>query len=842
MRSPLPVDDILPELLAALGARGNAVLEAPPGAGKTTRVPPALLDSGLAAGGPVLVLEPRRVAARAAARRIAAERGWPVGREVGWQIRFERNFDRDTRLLFLTEGVLVQRLQTDPFLDGIAAIVFDEFHERSLFADLSLALVRRVQREARPDLKLIAMSATVPPGEAATLARFLDADFIRSEGRLHPVEVVYLEAPPADTPLATLVARGVRRGLDATPGDLLVFLPGVAEIRRAEEALAPLARERDLALVALFGDLASEEQDRALCRGEKRKVVLSTNVAETSVTVDGVTGVVDGGLVKELAADPASGLERLATIRISRASAAQRAGRAGRQAPGWCLRLWSEHEQRGLQERSRPEIRRADLAWAALQLHAWGETDVAAFPWFEAPEPAALERAEATLHALGALDASRTITPDGRRIASLPLHPRLARLVLAGEELGVGDDAALVAAILSDRDPTNGARRSRGPASSESDLLDAVDALRSARGGGERTALFRSADQIVDIVRRGGATDSGRKRAPRAAPGDRDERLRRAIASAYFDRLCRRRETGSDRARMVGGRGVRLARESAVRSAELFVAVDLDDREGIRSEALVRRASAVELDWLPAERIRRGVELEFDETRERIAAFLRSRFDDLVLEESEVPIPDRAAASARLAELAAARPSSVLPRGDAEWDSLLGRLRFLGAHCPELELPAPEPPLLTALLASIATSATSFEELRRSPWREALLGSLSHAQRAALDREAPERLVVPSGSRIAVDFSDPLRPVLAAKIQEMFGLAETPRLARGRVPVLLHLLAPNGRPQQVTDDLASFWNRTYPEVRKELAGRYPKHAWPLDPWSATASRRPKPRS
>lgn len=832
-RSPLPVDDILPELLAALGARANVVLEAPPGAGKTTRVPPALLDSGLAANGRVVVLEPRRVAARAAARRIAEERGWSVGREVGWQIRFERKFDRDTRLLFLTEGVLVRRLQSDPYLDGIAAVVFDEFHERSLFADLSLALTRRVQRDARPDLRLIAMSATL---DLAPLATFLDAPVVRCTGRLFPVSIEYLERPEPDTALETLVARGIRGGIDSTAGDLLVFLPGVAEIRRAEAALAPLARERGVDIVTLYGDLPGDEQDRVLRPAARRRIILATNVAETSVTLDGVTGVIDSGLVKELAADPASGLERLSTIRISRASAEQRAGRAGRQAPGWCLRLWSEHEQRGLQDRSRPEIRRADLAWAALQLHAWGENDLVRFPWFEAPEPAALERSEATLRALGALDSeSGAITVLGRRIAELPLHPRLARLALEGEALGVGDAAALVAALLSERDTQRGALRAPGPGSSESDLLDALDALHSAPSSGGSSAVFRSRDQIRDIVR----PRAGRARATNPRPGSPDERLRRAIAAAFLDRLCRRREPGSDRAVMVGGRGVRLARESAVRQAELFVAVELDDREGIRSEALVRRASAVEPAWLPEERTSHGTELCFDASRERVVAVRRTRFENLVLEEKEIPIPDRGEASALLAERSAARLDRVLPQDDAEWEELVARLRFLHRHCPELELPAIDAPRFAELLSPLSIDARSFEELRGAPWRETLLGTLSHAQRTALGREAPAELEVPSGSRIRVDYSDPARPVLAARIQELFGLGETPRLARGRVPVLLHLLAPNGRPQQVTDDLASFWNRTYPEVRKELAGRYPKHAWPLDPWSAQAERRPK---
>lgn len=838
---PLPVDEILGELLGALEDDGNAVLQAPPGAGKTTRVPPALAAAGIAGTGQILVLEPRRIAARAAARRIAEEQGWTLGREVGWQIRFERNFTNDTRILFVTEGILVQRLQRDPFLEGIGAILFDEFHERSLFADLSLALVRRVQVEARPELTLLPMSATL---DGERLAAFLDAPIVTSAGRLFPIALEYLEQPPADTPLATLVARGVRRGLEATPGDLLVFLPGVPEIRRAAETLAELARARDLAVVQLYGDLPSSEQDRVLRPGPRRKVVLATNVAETSITVDGVTGVVDAGWVKESAADPATGLERLALTRISRASAEQRAGRAGRQAPGWCLRLWSEHEHRGLQERSRPEIRRADLAWTALQLAAWGERDLARFPWFEAPDASALAAATSSLTRLGALGPLSTdgITPLGRRLAELPLHPRLALLVLDGERRGVAEDAALVAALLSDRDPTTTAesRLTGARTSSQSDLIVKLDALRSARSSAH-AALFRTRNALLDALRRSLGGGAASPAAATVWSAEREDGLAQAIFTAWIDRLARRREAGSDRALMVGGRGVRLARESTVKEAELFVCVSLDDRSGPRSEALVRIASAVEREWLPPERVREATELEFEEERQRVVAHRRTTFDDLVLEDREVPIPDIDAASALLEKIAVGRIDEVLPGTDREWVNLVARLRFLDRVCPDLALPAPTESTFTALLSSLSSRARSFEELRRAPWREAYLGTLSHAQRSALDREAPERLTVPSGNTIRLDYSDPAQPVLAARIQELFGLAETPRLARGRVPVLLHLLAPNGRPQQVTGDLTSFWKTAYAEVRKELAARYPRHAWPLDPTSAPAERRPRPR-
>ena len=735
----LPIDEVLAELLDRLREGPNAVLQAPPGAGKTTRVPPAICGAEIAGKGQVLVLEPRRIAARAAARRIADEQGWTLGREVGWQIRFERNFSRDTRILFVTEGILVQRLQRDPFLEGVGAVLFDEFHERSLFADLSLALVRRVQLDARPELALVPMSATL---DGERLAAYLDAPILTSAGRLFPIALEYLDPPPADTPLATLVARAVRRGLAATPGR-----PARLPARRARDpprrrgARDARQRARPRRRPALRRPPLRPSRIGCCARARGARSSWPPTSPRPRSPSDGVTGVIDSGWVKEASADPATGLERLALTRISRASAEQRAGRAGRQAPGWCLRLWSEHEHRGLQERSRPEIRRADLAWTALQLAAWGERDLAHFPWFEAPDENALASAESTLARLGAI-APDGITPLGRRLAEFPLHPRLALLVLEGERRGVAEEAALVAALLSDRDPT---------ATSESRIS-------GARTPASRICWSNSTRCARPDPRppRHCCAQGMRSSTPSAAPpattpaavarlaglGARNERtrLQRAIFTAWADRLARRREPGSDRAVMVGGRGVRLARESAVKEAELFVCVSLDDRSGPRSEALVRIASAVEREWLPPERLREATVLEFEEERQRVVAHRRTTFDDLVLDDKEVPIRDAEAASALLAETAAARIADVLPRDDADWESLIARIRFLHRHCPDLALGEANDTTFTELLSSLLGKAKSFEELRRAPWRETLLGTLSHAQRSALDREAPERL------------------------------------------------------------------------------------------------------
>ncbi len=852
MPVPLPIDEVLPGLIAALRGGSAAVLIAPTGAGKTTRVPPALL-AALAAeigeGRQIVMLEPRRIAARAAARRMAEEGGWTLGREVGYQVRFERKAGPETRILVVTEGILVQRLQADPFLEDVGAVIFDELHERNLQTDLSLAMARRVQREVRPDLKLLAMSATLDPGPVAA---FLGgAPTIESRGRLHPVDILYIESPRTDRPddraisshIAGQIAAGVRRVLAATPGDVLVFLPGVGEIQRSAEALAGLAAERDLAVLPLYGDLPAEQQDAVLRPLGRRKVVLATNVAESSITLDGVTGVVDSGLVRRLRFDPATGLDRLELGRVSRASADQRAGRAGRQAPGICLRLWPAWEQATLPERETPEISRVDLVGPALQLLAWGETDLAAFGWFEAPDPAALEAATLLLRQLGAI-ADHGVTALGRTMARLPVHPRLARLLVEGHRRGHPREAALLAALLAERDPFPRGPRGAGPRrASRSDLLDRLDALeaferRKAPAGdlnaGAARFVLKARDQLVELARRElrGGTEQD----------DPEESLLRALLAAYPDRVARRREPRSPRGVMVGGRGVRLAEESSVLEAPLFLCIDLDaGRSGPLSEALVRKASAIEPEWLPQERLRSAIDLEFDESRERVAAWKRTLYEDLVIAEAEVPPPDPAETARVLAEAAGERLDKALALDDPEVAAFLARVRSLADWRPELQLPRFTEEEIRGLLPALAAGRKSFAELRRAPLLDTLQGSLSHQQLEAVRREAPERLEVPSGSQVRILYEPGKPPVLAARIQEMFGLAETPRVAAGRVPVLLHLLAPNGRPQQVTHDLRSFWENTYPQVRKELAGRYPRHAWPQDPWNARPERRPQRR-
>jgi ATP-dependent helicase HrpB len=782
------------------------------------------------------MLEPRRIAARAAARRMAEEGGWRVGEEVGYQVRFDHRAGPSTRILVVTEGILVQRLQADPFLEDVGIILFDEFHERSLHTDLSLAMARRVQREVRSDLRLVAMSATLDPGPIA--AYLGDCPVIESRGRLFPVSISWLDPrrdrgePP---PLPGLVAGAVRRVLGETEGDVLVFLPGVGEIQRCSEALGT---ERNLAVLPLYGDLPAEQQDAVLRPLDRRKVVLATNVAETSITIDGVTAVVDSGLVRRLRFDPSTGLDRLELGKVSRASADQRAGRAGRQAPGVCVRLWGEWEHAALPERELPEIARVDLAGPALQLLAWGETDLTAFGWFEPPDPATLAAAELLLRRLGATD-EHGVTAIGRSMARLPVHPRLARLLIEGHRLGHPREAALLAALLAERDPFPRTPRGAGPRrASRSDLLDRLDALeaferrdRDEAGSlnvGAARFVLKARDQLADMIWR----ELG---APGKKSHDRDDALLRALLAAYPDRVAKRREPRSPRAVMVGGRGIRLAEESAVLDPDLFVCLDIG--VGPQAEDLVRLASEVEPEWLAPDLLRTVIDLTFDEERERVIAWKRTRYEDLVISETEVPAGGEAA-ERLLAETAAVRPDRALPLDDPDTASFLARVRWLAAWMSELNLPTFDADALARLLPALAAGKRSFAELRRTPLLPVLEGALTWEQRQALEKEAPERLEVPSGSRIRIAYEPGRPPVLAARIQEMFGLAETPRLAGGRAPVLLHLLAPNGRPQQVTHDLRSFWENTYRQVRKELQGRYPKHAWPEDPWNARPERRP----
>ncbi len=823
------MDSVLPDLLRALTSRPNAVVVAPPGSGKTTRVPPALLDGGLVGEGKVLVLQPRRVAARLAAARIADERGVRLGGEVGYRTRFERKVSAATRIELMTEGLLLRRLQDDPFLEGVGAVVLDELHERSLDLDLALALLREVQLAGRDDLLLVAMSATLDPGPVQL---FLGGDEvctrIEARGRTFPVELQWLPRP-SERRIEDQVASAVRLALQDEPeGHLLVFLPSVGVIERTLRLLGDLPG--GTSVLPLHGSLPPRAQDEALAPSARRKVVLATNVAETSVTFDGVRLVIDSGLAVVPRFDAATGTTRLDRERVARDSADQRAGRAGRTGPGRCLRLWTEAEDRQLAAASTPAVRRSDLAPAALQLLAWG-SHPARFAWYEAPPPGALSQAEDLLARLGATDGDG-LTPLGRQLASLPVHPRLGRLLLAGAELGVLPAAATAAALSDGRDIAGrGARGAPDDDDLSLRLRMVEDAERSGRGRrGALGEVLRVRDQLLAMAERLPIVPAGTPGPGEAPP------LVRALLAGFPDRVALRRGTG-DRYQLASGQGARLGQESAAQGERLVLALALDGgRKGARSEAWIRLAVALRREWLPTETVE---ELVFDEERQAVLARRAERYGALLLDEKpSTSRPDPLAVAATLEE--AARAAGLVPGEDPDAATLLGRIDTLRRVRPELDLPDLSD--RTALLPALCAGRRSFADLRKARAVPAIRELLTWAQRIALDEDVPERMRVPSGSTVAIGYgTDGSAPVLAARIQQLFGMKETPRLAGGRLPMVVHLLAPNGRPAQVTQDLASFWTNTWPEVRKDLRGRYPKHAWPEDPSDAAPVDRPPRR-
>ncbi len=835
MLVPLPIDELLPALTESLRRSPTLIVQAPPGAGKTTRIPPALLDQHVVTSGQILVLQPRRVAVRSTARRMAEERGTVLGEEIGYQIRFERRVSRQTRIVVMTEGVLLRRLLDDPFLDNVDAVILDEFHERHLETDLALAMVRRVQQTVRPDLKLLVMSATL---QTEALQSYLDGcPILTGNVRPFPVEIEYLPFGD-DRPLPEQISSSVQRVWSHTAGDVLIFVPGYGEIQRTIALLGNDLTLSDAMVLPLYGDLSAELQDRVFAPLEKRKIVVATNVAETSVTIPGITTVIDSGWARQMEFDPAHGLNRLELRPISRASADQRAGRAGRTGPGRCLRLWTEASHRARPIAEVPEIHRTDLSGAVLSLRVWGEHDLAAFPWFDRPSDSVLHHADQLLRALDGVD-SDGVTMLGREMARWPTAPRLARLILRAAELGITAEGCLAAALLSERDPFVSARRMKARHVSHSDLADRVAVLREFQRSGSLESdignLHPGGAQSVLQAARQFERIAGSTTAATKTDNDRDA-LGQALLAAFPDRLARRREPRSRRGVMVGQRGVRLADSSAVMDCELFVCLDVDSAG---EEALVRSASAVEPVWLTPPHCVSQIELEFDETAERVQARHRTRWFDLILDEHPTAIPAEVDTAAILADAARVRWQRVFPPDDPAVSQLVARVQCLHEWMPEAGFPAWTETELQALLPDLAIGCRSFRELRAAPWTVILKQSLSPLQQSLFDREAPERLTVPSGSRIALDYAPGRAPILAVRIQEVFGWKATPRIAGGRVPVLLHLLAPNHRPQQITDDLASFWTTAYQQVRGELRRRYPKHAWPEDPWTAIAERKPQ---
>lgn len=821
MIAPLPIDPHLPRIAACLGAGRNLVLQAEPGAGKTTRVPWALLEAGLLEAGDAWILEPRRLAARMAAARIAEERGETVGGRVGYAVRFEQKVSRQTRLRFVTEGLLLRRLQADPHLKGTAVVVLDECHERHLHTDLALALLRRLQRTSRPDLRLVAMSATP---DTVPLAAYLEAEVITCPGRDHPVSVEHLPRPD-DRPLAVQVQAAVARLLaEPLKGHVLVFLPGAAEIRAAEALLAPLAEARGLDLRPLHGSLSFEAQKAAVAPSERRKLLLSTNVAESSLTVDGVHTVVDSGLGREAVHAPDSGLSRLRTLRVSQARCLQRTGRAGRLGPGRCLRLFTEADFNARPAFDPPEILRSDLAEAALALQDLGVERLRDFPWFEAPPPEALEAAERLLTLLGAREADGRLSSLGRRLAALPLHPRLARLVVAGEELGIPRLARRAAALLEagDLQARSGLGR-RAPEVGHAlacDLWPRLDAFEEAEAAGFRPGAVRAAGLDGAALRQARLLMETGPKADRQAGAEAETRLVQAMLRAYPDRVARRGGAGTYT--FVGGGGARLGAESRVGNADLILALEA---EGQGRETRIRLAARLEPEWLLEafpEAISDRENLAFHEGSGRVERRAALLYHDLVLDETRGPAdPADPAVAALLAEAALARNTL----GD-RLEDLLHRTAWLARLRPELGLAEGEA-LRRAVVGQAALGLRTLKELEAADWGSALRAVLGVEAFRLLEAWLPETVAL-KGRRARIDYAGEA-PVLASRLQDFLGLKEAPRLAEGRLPLLLHLLAPNQRAVQVTTDLAGFWQRTYQELRPQLSRRYPKHRWPEDP-------------
>lgn len=839
----LPIDEILPQLRETLDRSSSAVIQAPPGAGKTTRVPLALLDLPMLQNKKIIMLEPRRLAAVNAARWMAASLGEEAGRTVGYHIRFERKVSAATRIEVVTEGILTRRLQSDPGLEGVGAVIFDEFHERSLNADIALALCLNARQVLREDLKIIVMSATL---DGALVARLLgDAPLLTSQGKSFPVEVRYLPREP-DRDMVQATVSAVRTALRETEGDILAFLPGGGEIRRCQRLLAEESGLQPAPLVCpLYGDLPFADQERAIMPAERRRVVLATNIAETSLTIQGVRVVIDAGFSRQLQFDPATGLDRLVTVRLSAASAAQRTGRAGRLGPGVCYRLWTEHTQRTLIPFTPPEIRSADLTALALELALWGVKDAASLCWLDPPPEAALSEGRRLLAGLGAVDRSGAITRHGRAMAKLPLHPRLAHLLLAAQERGLGSLASDMAALLSERDIVRSGAVPGTTYTSDNDLFDRVELLDCWRAGRSFPAgtagvdlpacrtVDRAARHLMKLLGRGG----NRSEVSSATVG-------RLLALAYPDRIAHRREPGSDRYLLVNGRGGRLSPRSALRDREFIVAPVMEG--GDRGDGLIHMAAALTIADIRQEcasAIIRQRLVAWDSGEGRVAAREEERLGALVLASSPATPTMDEIHGAILAGISAAGLAALNWTDQAV--QFLARARFIGRHGPTGEWPelsdAHLAESLPAWLGPYLSGVRSLAGLAGVDIVPPLKGMFSREQLKRIEEGAPTQLTVPSGSRIPLRYAANEPPVLEVKLQELFGLAETPTVAWGRVPVVLHLLSPARRPVQVTSDLKGFWNGAYREVRKELKGRYPKHPWPEDPWSAVPTRHTKKR-
>lgn len=845
----LPIYDAEDALLAGLQEHGRVVLSAPTGSGKSTQVPRMLLRHGLLDTGQVVVLQPRRLAARMLAKRVAEEESVPLGGVVGYQIRLENRTSRHTKIRYVTEGVLLRQMTHDPELRGISVLVFDEFHERHLDGDISLARAREIQATTRPDLKLIVMSATLAQDP---LRKFLEpCAVVESAGRTHPVEIHHWPRTPnfEKEPVWDLATQAVTQALDATPGDLLVFMPGAYEINRTVQALEAHRQVKGCKVLPLHGELPPERQDEAVGRSAQRKIIVSTNVAETSLTIDGVTGVIDAGLARIARFDSRRGINTLLIEKISRASAQQRAGRAGRTAPGVCWRLWTERDHADRLEHEKPEVHRVDLAESALMLKGAGIDDLESFAWFESPKPTALDRALTLLHDLGAIEGgeSGAITDMGRRMLGFPAHPRYARMLLEGDRRGCAQIVALMVAMTQSRSfllrgvgrEVERAREAQWDDEEISDFLRLVrvweyaaerrfdlDACRRlgihAQGARQVGAVFR---QLVKVVEDAGLALN------EAVPV---AEICKCILAGFSDQLALRLDRGTLRCAVVHGRKGMLARESVVQDATLLVAGEISEIEGRGGEVnvLLSLATRVEEEWLEElfpEDFSEGRHVVYDEDTRRVMVRQERRFRDLVLTSkvtADEPPEDEAA---RLLADRVRRGEIKLKHWTEVVDRWITRVNRMAEWFPELEVSPIKSEDHELLVEQICLGSRGARELKDKEVMPVLRDWLRPEQLAVMDDYLPERVELPNGRRARIRYGDTGRPVLSAKLQDVIGLTDAFRLGVGKLAVQWEILAPNQRPVQLTDSLDGFWSGAYREVRKQLAGRYPKHHWPPVP-------------
>ncbi|MGD9611563.1 MAG: ATP-dependent helicase HrpB [Kiritimatiellia bacterium] len=841
----LPIHAIRNDLAAALKRSRRIILTAPTGSGKSTQVPQMLLDLGALGAGKAVVLQPRRLATRLLAKRVAEERGVPLGGEVGYQIRFESVCGPATRIHFETEGILLRQMLSQPDLPGVSAIVFDEFHERHVYGDVTLAQALRLQKTTRPDLLLVVMSATL---DTRLLQPYLEpCALVHSEGRAFPVEIEHLAQPlhpDRDTPWEAAAAayeRATREGHN--PGDALIFMPGAYEIQRTIDALRQTTAAKGALLLPLHGELPPQDQDAAVARYDRKKIVVATNVAETSLTIDGVRLVIDAGLARVARFDPWRGINTLLIENVSRASADQRSGRAGRTAPGLAIRLWTEHEHAGRAGHDLPEIKRVDPSEILLTLKALGVRDVATYPWLEPPEPKALERALTLLRDLGALDAAGAPTPLGRRMLSFPIHPRYARMLIAAGERGAVRPVALIAAIAQGR-PLLVRNAGKAAADQRRDLL-------GDGGGSDLLILMRAWNYArqnrfdLDRCRRLGIhAGSARQVGPlwdhflriaeaqqlpiESAPPE-DEEIAKCVLAGFSDQVARRLDRGTLRCDLVHRCRGELARESVADEAALLVANEIHEigRGDGEVNVLLTQATAIREEWLRdlfPDDFSERVAVDWDAAAKRAVARREIVFRDLALEARPLD-PPPAEESARLLAKAVLSGECVLKEWDRAVDQWIARVNLLAKACPDWELPTYGEAERELLIQQICHGAVSYKEIKDRPVLHAVKALLAPAQIAVVEKHVPERVVLANGRSVKVQYDGAAEPYVSARIQELFGVEALPALAAGRVPLVIHILAPSQRPVQITKDLPGFWRDHYPRIKQELRRKYPKHEW-----------------